>query len=122
MAFSPQLVARISQELLDELTKGGTRDFRQTRLNQMEREVYEIADRVSARVLRGILEDQAKQAQAESCPCCQGSLEERPPDDRPLQLQRCEVQWERPVKRCPKCRRDFFPSSRDDGLHRRSDV
>jgi len=122
MANYDQLVAQVSQELLEELTEGGTRDFTQTRLSQMEEEVYGLVDRVSERLLRGMLEDQSQQAEADCCPCCQGPLADRPPDGKPIQMQRCEVQWSKPVKRCPKCRRDFFPSGGDDGYSGRSNL
>jgi hypothetical protein len=123
MAENNRLVAQISQQLLDELTAGGTRDLTEVTLDQMEREVYAAADRVSHRVLRGMLEDQALQAQAECCPCCGSSLEDRPPGvGEPMQLQRFDMQWEQPVKRCKKCRRDFFPSGEDAGLPGGGDV
>lgn len=123
MANHDQLVAQVSQELLEELTQGGTRDFTQTRLSQMEAEVYGLADRISQRLLEGMLEDQSQQAEtADCCPGCQTPLENRPPDKRPIQLDRCEVQWQKPVKRCPKCRRDFFPSGGHDGYAARSDL
>jgi len=123
MANENQLLARISQELLDELTAGGSRDLTQVTLSQMEREVYEAADRVSRRVMRGMLEDQAGQADQECCPRCQSPLEDRPPGQgEPMQLQRFAVQWNKPVKRCPKCRRDFFPSGEDVGLLGGGDV
>ena len=122
LAVKDQLIAQVSQELLDELTNHGTRDLTQVRLSQMEEEVYQAADRISERVLRGILEDQSAQVEADCCPCCQSPLEDRPPDDKPIQMQRCEVQWRKPVKRCPKCRRDFFHSGGDVGLLSGSDV
>lgn len=121
MANKTQLIATISQELLDELTSGGTRDLTELRLCDLEREVYQLADRISERVLRGVLEDQADQAQVECCPTCHGPLEDRPPDEEPIRMRRCEVQWDKPVKRCPKCRRDFFPSGGDDGMLGRGD-
>ncbi len=116
MANHDQLVAQISQQLLEELTAGGTRDFTQTRLSQMEEEVYSLSDRISGRLLQGMLEDQSRQAEEDCCPCCQGPLEERPPDSKPIQTERCEVRWDKPVRRCPKCRRDFFPSGGHDRL------
>jgi hypothetical protein len=122
MGIKDQLVAQVSQELLDELTDNGTRDLTEVRLSQMEAEVYQAADRISQRVLRGILEDQSGQAQADCCPCCHSPLEDRPPDEKPIKMQRCEVQWCKPVKRCLKCRRDFFPSGGDVGLFGGSDV
>lgn len=122
MAANAALIAQISQELLDELTAGGTRDLTEVNLSQMEREAHEAADRVTQRLLQGMLEDQASQARADCCPCCQGPLKDQPPDERPLILQRCQVQWKQPVKRCPKCRRDFFPSGDHDGLSGRVDM
>lgn len=116
MASKDRLVAQVSQELLDELTDNGKRDLSQVRLSQMESEVYQLADWISARLLQGMLEDQAECADVDSCPCCGSPLEERPARRDPLQLQRCEVEWAKPVKRCLKCRRDFFPSSGDDGM------
>lgn len=118
MANESQWIAQISQQLLDELTAGGTRDLTQVPLRQMEEEVYAAADWVSQRVVRGMLEDQAVQAEAECCPRCQSPLDDRPPpaQEQPIQLQRFDVQWKQPVKRCPKCRRDFFPSGEDAGL------
>jgi len=121
MATQEQLIAQVSQELLDELTDHGRRDLSQVRLSQMEQEVYQLADRISERLLRGMLEDQAVLADAGACPCCHSPLEERPPDCEPIKMQRCEVQWKRPVKRCPKCRRDFFPSGDNDGMPGGSD-
>ena len=121
MAIKNQLIAQVSQELLDELTDGGRRDLREVRLSQMEDEVYQVADRVTQRLLQGMLEDQAGQADASHCPCCQSPLQERPAHEDPIRMKRVEVQWDKPVKRCPKCRRDFFPSGRDVGLPGGSD-
>lgn len=122
MASKDQLIAEVSQALLEELTDGGRRDLSQVRLSQMETEVYQLADRISARLLRGMLEDQAELADAESCPCCGSPLEDRPANNDHLQLQRCEVGWAKPVKRCQKCRRDFFPSGDHDGMLGGSDL
>ena len=106
--------SRISQELLDELTDRGTRDLTKMRLSQMENEVYQLADRFSERLLSGMLEDRAGQADQERCPCCQSPLEVRPPERESIQMKRCQVEWDKPVKRCPKCCRDFVSSSVDD--------
>jgi len=117
MSFTSQRIAQISQELLDELTAGGARDLTGLRLSQLEGEVYQVVDRVAQRVMRGVLEDQASQAQTgDRCPTCQSLLEDCEPDKKLLQTQRCQVQWEQPVKRCHQCRRDFFPSGGDAGM------
>ena len=117
-----RLIAQISQELLDELTENGSRDLSKVHLSQMEAEVYQLADRISERLLRGLLEDQAVQATVDACPHCGSSLETRPAESKPLKLQRCEVGWDQPVKHCRKCRRDFFPSGHHDGHFSGSDV
>jgi hypothetical protein len=121
-AISSQLVAQVSQELLDELTDRGTRDLTQVRLTQMEQEVYQLADRISQRLLQGFLEDQAGQDHSDCCPCCHSPLVDRPPKEDPIKLQRCDVAWGQPVKRCLKCRRDFFPSGDDAGMSGGSDL
>jgi len=122
MATSTQLIAQISQKLLDELTEGGTRDLTQVRLVQMEQEVYQLADRISQRLLQGMLEDQAGQDDSQCCPCCHSPLQDRPPNRDPVKMQRCDVAWDKPVKRCPQCRRDFFPSVGDVGVSCRGDL
>jgi uncharacterized protein with PIN domain len=122
MATSDVLIAQVSQELLEELTAGGTRDLTQLTLSQMEHEVYQLADRLSERLLRGMLEDQAGRTDTPTCPCCHEPLEERPPDETSVRMQRCQVSWRKPVKRCHKCRRDFFPSGQTAGLRGGGDV
>jgi hypothetical protein len=115
MWTNSQLEAQVSQRLLDELTSAGTRDLTEMRLSDLEREVYELSDRISQRVLRGVLEDQAQQVEAQLCPRCQRPLEDRPPKERAIQTARCEVQWSQPVQHCSRCRCDFFPSGGGDG-------
>lgn len=98
------------------------RDLTQLRLSPMEAEVYQAVDRVTGRVLQGLLAGQVAQSPADCCACCQGPLESRPPRDEPIQLARCQVQWEQPVQRCRPCRRDFFPSGDPTGLPGGSDL
>lgn len=122
MAFTAQGLAEVSQRLLDELTDGGTRDLTQMSLTDIEQAVYQGMDQVTQRVLQGVLEDQAPQANPDFCPTCNSGLEERPPDEKALQMERCQVEWKQPVKRCLKCRRDFFPSVGHAGDFGRADV
>ena len=122
MAFTSQGLAVVSQQLLDELTDGGTRDLTQMTLTDIEQEVYQCVDQVTQRLLQGVLEDQAPQAEATHCPECGCELQPHPPDEKSMQMQRCEVQWKQPVGRCLQCRRDFFPSGGDAGGLGRADV
>jgi hypothetical protein len=110
MVFKSQVVAQVSQALLDELTERGTRDLTTMRLSDIEDEVYGLVDSVSQRLVRGLLEDQASQDQVQTCPCCDGPLHDKPPEEKSLLLRRGDVAWQQPVKRCGACRRDFFPS------------
>jgi uncharacterized protein with PIN domain len=112
------LVQRVSAMLLGELTRGGKRDLTTMRLDDLESEVFGLADRVSRRVAEALLQEQADclSQQPPRCPCCQGELLPKGSRQRRLQLRRGQAEWEEPVWRCPSCRRDFFPSVGGDGL------
>lgn len=112
------LVQRVSEMLVGELTQGGKRDLATMRLDDLETEVFGLADRVSRRVAESLLEEQAESLSRKKllCPCCQGELVPKPSRSRAIQLRRGEAQWEEPAWRCPSCRRDFFPSVGGDGL------
>ena len=112
------LVEQVSVMLLGELTQGGQRNLGTVRLDDLENEVFGLADRVSRRVAESLLQGQADTLCRKEmlCPCCQGELVPKPPQSRTLQLRRGEAQWEEPVWRCLSCRRDFFPAVGGDGL------
>jgi hypothetical protein len=112
------LVERASALLLEELTQGGKRDLAAMRLDDLESEVFGLADRVSRRVAESLLQEQADTLSRNKmlCPCCQRELVPKPSQSRRLQLRRGEAQWTEPAWRCPACRRDFFPSVGGDGL------
>jgi len=118
------LVQRVSAMLLGELTQGGNRDLTTMRLDDLENEVFGLADRVSRRVAESLLQEQAASLSQKKmfCPCCQGELVPKPPQERTLQLRRGEAQWEEPAWRCLTCRRDFFPAVGGDGLRGGSGV
>lgn len=115
MVNKSKIVAQVTLALLEELTEQGTRDLTTMRLSDIEDEVYGVVDTVGKRLVRGLLEDQARQDQAETCPDCGGGLQDKPPEEKSLTLRRGDVAWKQPVKRCGACRRDFFPSSGDVG-------
>ena len=112
------LVEQVSAMLLGELTEGGNRDLTTMRLDDLENEVFGLADRVSRVLAEALLEEQANHLSKKSpiCPFCERELVPKPPQERTLQLRRGEAQWEEPVWRCLPCRRDFFPSVGGDGL------
>jgi len=112
------LVQRVSAMLLGELTQRGNRDLRTMRLDDLENDIFSLADRISRCVAEGLLQQQADGLGQEKprCPCCEKELVSKPSRKRTLQLRRGEAQWEEPVWRCPSCRRDFFPSVGGDGL------
>jgi len=117
MSNRQRTVAQVSQALLDELTEKGTRDLTATRLSQIEEAVYGLVDEVTERVVRGVLEDQAGQSKAiDTCPRCGGGFEDQEDQAKSLKLRRGQVEWQQPVKRCPRCRRDFFPSGEGVGM------
>jgi len=112
------LVERVGAMLLGDLTQGGKRDLGTMRLDDLESEVFGLADRVSRRVAESLLQEQADTLSRKKmlCPCCQRELVPKPSQSRTLQLRRGEAQWEEPAWRCLSCRRDFFPSVGGDGL------
>ncbi len=112
------LVERVSAILVGELTQGGERDLSALRLDALESDVFGLADEISRRVAEDLLQEQARRLSKApvACPTCQGELESKAPKRRVLLLRRGEAQWEEPVWRCPRCRRDFFPSVGCDGL------
>ena len=118
------LVQRVGAMLLGELTQGGNRDLTTMRLDDLENEVFGLADRVSRCVAESLLQEQADSLSKKNmlCPCCQRELVPKPSQERTLQLRRGEAQWEEPVWRCLPCRRDFFPSVGGDGLRGGSGV
>jgi uncharacterized protein with PIN domain len=86
--------------------------------NELERPAVEAGDWVGRKLLQALLERQADDVsrEAETCPACGGTLERRPDEPQPLQTRRGWVSWQQPVRRCPRCRRDFFPSGASSGL------
>ena len=99
------------------LTDQGTRDFRETRLTDMEDELGKVANQLVQQVLPVLLRQQGEQvADAACCPRCGGILDEKPDQTTPLQTRRGRVHWKQPVRRCNTCRRDFFPSGQGTGL------
>lgn len=112
------LVQRVAAILVQELTGGGSRDVTTMRVNDLEEEVFGLADRISLGVAESLLQAQSDGLGETTprCPCCQGELVEKPPRSRRLLLRRGEAHWEEPVWRCLPCRRDFFPSVGGHGL------
>jgi hypothetical protein len=112
-----KLTAELAQDLIEALTEGGRRDLTQLSIDDLESEVYELMDQVTQRTICGVLEDQAQATGEEmvDCPQCGRKLVDCCPAKKSLTGQRAEFQWQQPVKRCPSCRCDFFPSGEGDG-------
>lgn len=111
-----RMTAEVSQQLIDMLTRDGTRDLTQLRLDDLETEICEVVDQITCRAIRGVLEDQSLSCQEHRCcPRCGRELEDKPPLERTLTCKRGEVTFRQPVKRCTSCRCDFFPSGQSNG-------
>jgi uncharacterized protein with PIN domain len=110
-----KMTAEMSQQLIEQLTEGGTRDLSQMRIDDLENEVYEAVDAITERVLRGMLEEQVGGCRETRCPRCGGELDDKPPKETTLTCKRGAVSWSQPVKRCKSCRCDFFPSGQSSG-------
>lgn len=111
-----RMTAKMSQELIDILTEGGHRDLTKLRLDDLENEVCQLVDEVTCRTIRGVLEDQALDCDGPTeCPRCGKPMVDKPPKETKLTCRRGEVAFNQIVKRCPACRRDFFPSGQSYG-------
>jgi hypothetical protein len=109
------MLAEMSQKLIDELTDRGARDLTTMRMDDIENEVYEAVDALSARVMKGVLEDQAGAFKEMRCPHCGREMADEPPREKTLTCKRGDVTWNPPVKKCKTCRGDFSPSDESVG-------
>ena len=84
------------------------------RWNELEGPAVEAGDWVGRELLKALLEKQGADVsrEADVCPLCGAPLETRPDEPQPLQTRRGWISWRQPVRRCPRCRRDFFPQGR----------
>jgi uncharacterized protein with PIN domain len=87
------LVQWVSAMVVGELTQEGDRDLTMMRLDDLENEVFGLADRVSRRVAESLLQEQANRMSKEGrlCPCCQRELVPKPSQERTLQSLRMNL-------------------------------
>lgn len=112
-----ETLQRCAAELAACLSEQGSRDFRDTRLSELEDELCEAADLLVRQILPVLLRQQAQQVRdGEGCPQCGGRLDEKPDQTTSLETRRGRVHWKQPVRRCQACRRDFFPSGQSTWL------
>lgn len=86
-------------------------------------EIEELGVQIGDAVCREFVEQAVGQQACEDrecgrehrCPTCDGPLEPREPEPRPLLTRRGEVTWQEPQGYCPKCRKAFFPSVEESG-------
>jgi hypothetical protein len=86
-------------------------------------EIEELGVQIGDAVCREFVEQAvSRQASAEGgwagerrCPTCEGLLELRHAEPRPLLIRRGEVAWQEPQAYCGKCRKAFFPSVEGSG-------
>lgn len=89
-----------------------------TTFDELEELACQVADRLTCEVLRAAVE---RQAQAElpndlrACPCCGGTVEDKPSKTRRLHTSRGDIAWAQPQAYCPRCRRAFSPSGQEPG-------
>jgi hypothetical protein len=111
------LVERVAGEVRRALTADGQPDLGRMPLTEMEKRVGTVGGQIVRRALEGLLAEQTHQLSIpEDCPACGCRLQGKQPELKRLKTQHGWVAWEQPVRRCPKCRRDFFPSGEGVGM------
>ncbi len=90
-----------------------------TLFSEIEELGVQIGDAVCREFVQQAVSDQARGggpcAEEQRCPTCDGPLECRAGEPRPLLTRRGEIGWEEPQAYCPKCRKAFFPSVQEFG-------
>lgn len=86
-------------------------------------EIEELGVQIGDAVCREFVQQSVSQqteageegGQEHRCPTCDGPLEPRDAEPRPLLTRRGEIGWQEPQTYCPKCRKAFFPSVQEFG-------
>jgi hypothetical protein len=88
-----------------------------TLFSEIEELGVQIGDAVCREFVEQSVSQQAQQPreQEHRCPTCDGPLEPREAEPRPLLTRRGEIGWQEPHTYCPKCRKAFFPSVQELG-------
>ena len=105
-----ELRAVLREEGLDELAA--------KRWDDLEGPATDVGDTLTRKLLQMLLAEQAEEMDQspEACSHCGTRFVPKPDQARRLQTRRGHVHWKQPVRRCTKCRRDFFPSGQGIGL------
>ncbi len=112
------VVSRCARELREALRGTNLDQLGDKRWDELEGPAVEVGDLVACQLLQTLLQEQAGEVGkgAEVCPLCGAKLENKADESQPLQTRRGWVSWPQPVGRCPRCRRDFFPSGANSGV------
>lgn len=88
-----------------------------TTFEELEELAVQLGQAVSRELLNHALRRQAADvpAMAERCPTCQRPPDEGEPEPRIVATRVGDAEWSEPQRRCPHCRRSFFPSVRKPG-------
>jgi hypothetical protein len=91
-----------------------------TLFSEIEELGVQIGDAVCREFLRQAVSEQARAdgegcGQEHRCPTCDGPLEPREAEPKPLLTRRGEISWQEPQAYCRKCRKAFFPSVEEFG-------
>jgi hypothetical protein len=93
-----------------------------TLFSEIEELGVQIGDAVCREFVQQSVSQQAQRGgpggQEHRCPTCDGPLESRGADAKPLLTRRGEIAWQEPQTYCPKCRKAFFPSVQEFGHSR----
>lgn len=109
-------LAEIARELGRELYPGGLP--RGTKFSELEDIAGALGDEMARQLIESQVGDQAEDWPEEElgeCPVCGGLARKAPDEPRVLKTTRGDVAWKERVRKCPSCRRAFFPSEPGPG-------
>jgi hypothetical protein len=90
-----------------------------TLFSEIEELGVQIGDAVCREFVQQSVRQQAQTGeqggQEHRCPTCDGPLEPRGVEPKPLLTRRGEIAWQEPQTYCGKCRKAFFPSVQESG-------
>lgn len=85
-----------------------------TFFSEIEELGVQIGDAVCREFVQQAVSEQARAggpgSEEHQCPTCNGPLESRDAEPRPLLTRRGQIGWQEAQSYCPKCRKAFFPS------------
>lgn len=110
-------IRRFAEQLRQKVYAAGYPEWG-TLFSEIEEMGVQIGDAVCREFVQQSVGQQVDSKEAcreHRCPTCDGPLEPREAEPRPVLTRRGVIAWQEPQAYCPKCRKAFFPSVEEFG-------